>query len=218
MGWLFSLFVATTIFGVGVTTIDLLGLMGDQDSSDSDADASGDDTGGEADFDAEGGADDSDADSDGDDAEGHTSVAGHDRRQSRNPFLKILSALRNLVYFSLGFGPTGWFALGTGESAAAALLWSGGVGIVVLTGARLLRRVLRSELSSEIHDTDLLTEQGEVIVTVNPNELGKVRISVGGTYVDRYARSKSGSALPPGTTVRVVDVREDGIIIESEEE
>lgn len=226
MGWLFSLFIAATFFGVGVTAVDLLGLMGDQDSSDSDS--SGDDAGGQADSDGDGGADDldydGDADSDGgdddtdSDGDDHTSVAGHDQRHKSNPVLKILSALRNLVYFSLGFGPTGWFAMGTGESVTASLLWSGGVGVVVLVGARLLRRVLRSELNSEIQDTDLVTERGEVIVTINPSQLGRVRINIGGTYVDRYARSKSDKAIGLGTSVRVVDVAEDCVIIESEED
>ncbi|MEE8440553.1 MAG: hypothetical protein V3S41_02435, partial [Spirochaetia bacterium] len=129
MGWLLSLFIAATVFGVGVTALDLIGLIGDQDS--------------EGDDDVDG----TDAD-EGDAGEVQSSVAGHDRRHGRNPVLRILSALRNLVYFALGFGPTGWFALETGESVTASLMWGGGVGLVVVAGARILRRVLRSELSS----------------------------------------------------------------------
>lgn len=126
--------------------------------------------------------------------------------------------MRNLVYFSLGFGPTGWFALATGETLTATLLWSGGVGIVVLGGARILRRILRSELSSEIRESDLLMEKGEVTVTVAPKQLGRVRVNLGGAYVDRYARSHSEETLSPGTPIRVVDIGEDCVYVEQEKE
>ena len=205
MGWLLSLYIAATVFGVGVTALDLIGLIGDQDTEGDDGD--GDDSdGGETDAD-EGGA-----------GEVQSSVAGHDTRQRRNPVLRILSALRNLVYFALGFGPTGWFALGTGETIAASLIWGGGVGLVVVAGARILRRVLRSELSSEIQESDLLMETGTVLVTVNPNKLGRVRVHVGEAFVDRYARSRSDLPISPGTAVRVVDIGDDCVFIEPEEE
>jgi membrane protein implicated in regulation of membrane protease activity len=122
--------------------------------------------------------------------------------------------MRNLVYFSLGFGPTGWFAVATGEPLSATLLWSGGVGVAVLGGARLLRRVLRSELSSDIKESDLLMEKGTVTVSVAPNQLGKVRVRVGGAYVDRYARSSAEETLSPGTPVRVVDLGEGCVYVE----
>ena len=256
MAWLLSIYIAATVFGVGVTAIDLFGLIGDQESdgedgddggaddgdadfdgdgADFDGDAGGDfvadgvdadlDGGGDFDTDADGDAD-FDADSDGDDggdaegdgdATGRASVAGHDRKR-RNPVLRILSALRNLVYFALGFGPTGWFALGTGESIGAALAWSGGVGVTVLIGARVLRRILRSELSSEVKASDLLMEKGTVTVTIGPDQMGKVRIRLGGALVDRYARSKLDRPLPPGSRIQVTDIDEDCVYVEPEEE
>jgi membrane protein implicated in regulation of membrane protease activity len=241
VGWLLSIYIAATVFGVGVTTIDLLGLIGDHGSEGTEGDTGGED-GGDA-SDSDGGddfgtddgdfaddadgdfADDSDGDfaedadeggEDADDTGGRASIAGHDRRR-RNPVLRLLSMLRNVVYFALGFGPTGWFALGTGQGVTASLAWGGGVGVVVLVGTRLLRRVLRSELSSEIKESDLLMERGTVTVTVGPRQLGRVRIRIGSALVDRYARSTSDAPLSPGTPVRVVDIADDCIYVESEE-
>lgn len=213
MTWLLSIYIAATVFGVGVTALDMLGLIGEQDADadgDADFDAGVDSDG---DFDAE---DVGDGDyADGADEEG--SVAGHDVRQKRNPILRLLQAMRNLVYFSLGFGPTGWFAIATGEPITATLAWSGGVGVVVLGGARLLRRLLRSELSSDIKESDLLMERGTVTVTVVPGQLGRVRVSIGGAYVDRYARAKSEETLTPGTQVRVVDIGDDCVYVEPDD-
>ncbi len=82
VGWLLSLFIAATVFGVGVTTIDFFGLIGDHEvaDDDGDVDAAGDD----GDFaDAEGDASDADSSSDA----GRGSVAGHDRRHRSNPVL-----------------------------------------------------------------------------------------------------------------------------------
>jgi membrane protein implicated in regulation of membrane protease activity len=214
---LLSVYIAATVFGVGVTTLDMLGLIGDQDADgDGDADFDGDahaDFDGDTDSDLDG-AGDAEADAEADET---GSVAGHDVRQKRNPVLRVLQAMRNLVYFSLGFGPTGWFAVATGEPITAALAWSGGVGVVVLGGARLLRRLLRSELSSDVRESDLLMERGEVTVTIVPEQLGRVRIRLGGAYVDRYARSRSNETLSPGTPVRVVDIGEDCVFVEPDE-
>ncbi len=213
MTWLLSLYIGATVFGVGVTLIDFLGLLGDQEGDADDGGAEALDSDGDA-IEA-----DLDADSDGDagDVEEGGSVAGHDIRRRRSIILRIMTALRSLVYFSLGFGPVGWFALSTGQSTAMSLAYAAPVGGVVLLGARLLRRVLRSELTSEIKESDLLMEKGTVTVTVNPGQLGRVRVTVGGAYADRYARGKDlEEPLRPGELVRVVEVSDECVYVERE--
>ncbi len=88
MNWLFSLYLGTTVFGLGVLTIDMLGLLGHQGQADSAASDNADDAdGGDADGadGAHGGADDSsgdDADGDaghsGDSDDAQDADAGHD--------------------------------------------------------------------------------------------------------------------------------------------
>jgi membrane protein implicated in regulation of membrane protease activity len=235
MTWLLSLYIGATVFGVGVTLIDFLGLLGDQedDADDGGAEALDSDGGAiEADFDVDAGDADFDGDADADfdggagepaeaddagDVEEAGSDAGHDIRRRRSIILRIMTGLRSLVYFALGFGPVGWFALSTGQSTMMSLAYAAPVGGVVLLGARLLRRVLRSELTSEIKESDLLMEKGTVTVTVNPGQLGRVRVTVGGAYADRYARGKdTEEPLRPGELVRVVEVSDECVYVERE--
>ncbi len=240
MAGLLSVFIAATIFGVGVTVLDLFGALGGRDdfeevgddfgadATDGDGGAGGDietdvdagDAGDAGDVDGEAGDDalEGEVEDADDSADSQPAVLGHDVRRRRNPILAILSAMRNVVYFSLGFGPVGWFAVATGETAVASLLWSAPVGLVVLVGARLIRRLLRSELSSDVKESDLLLERGKVTVGIQPGALGKVRVELAGTYVDRYAKSREGTpVLRPGDPIRVVDLNDGYIIVEPED-
>lgn len=245
-----SVYIAATVFGAGITLLDMLGLIG-QDSQDADGDGSADDTAGDDDVglleghglegdepggeesggsthdaDSEGNGDivvgdaaaTTDAADTGDDTGDDGSVAGHDRFPAKgNGVLRLLSSIRTSIYFCLGFGPVGWFALATGQSLVASLAWSIPVGGVVAIGARLLRRILRSELSSEVKDSTLLMEPGEVTVTIPQGQMGRVRISIGTSYVDRYARSKDPKqTLKVGQRVRVVDFDDECVFVEIE--
>ena len=225
MEWLKGLYIAATIFGAGVTLADVFGMLSNIGSSEGDGDGDGD---GDDDFeDSDGldddssGADESDmgsesAESDGsEDADG--SIAGHDRRIKRNPVLTILTALRTVVYFSLGFGPVGWFAFTQYSSAETTLLWSLPTGIFVAIGTRMLRSFMKKELSSTITKTDLLMEKGEVTVSISEGGTGRVRVTIGGVYVDRYAKaSDRSSSIPIGSPVRVVDADDEYVYVESE--
>lgn len=99
MHWLFSLYLGTTVFGIGVLTIDMLGLLdhnGNADTSDSDtADADGDaDSAGESDSDTDGTSSDADGadtsvvdhansgDDAGDSAGGHAGASDADHTDS----------------------------------------------------------------------------------------------------------------------------------------
>ena len=200
---LLSLYIAATIFGVGVTAIDLLGFVGDQNDD------------GEPDGD---GNDGDDGDVEGDASSGKGSIAGHDRRQRHSIVMRIMSATRSVVYFSLGFGPVGWFGTATGETVVSTLVWSSGVGAVILVLAHLLRRLLRSELNSNIKETDTLLEKGTVTVRIQPGALGRIRLKIGAAYTDRYARTRGEETLDPGVEVRVVDIDEDCLVVEREKE
>ena len=238
MEWLKALYVATTIFGVGVTVADLIGAfsnMGEDTEGDGSDDATdGGETDGAIEFDGgdDAGGGDADAgdisDSDsgdievvdevGDLAGEQGSLIAHDRRNRRNPVLAILTALRTAVYFSLGFGPVGWFATTQYPSLATTLLWSLPMGVVVAIGTRMLRSFMRRDLSSTITHEDLIMEKGVVTVSIATGQIGKVRVLVGGTYVDRFAKSSESDSLPVGAVVRVVDSDDEYVYVESEQE
>ena len=132
--------------------------------------------------------------------------------------LRLLSITRSLVHFSFGFGPVGWFALATGRGAVSSLAWSLPVGVVALAGGRLLRRIQRSELDSQFTTEDLIMERDEVLVSIGKGQLGKVRIFLEGTYVERFARAKNPQeSLRAGTKIRIVDVSDECVYVEEEE-
>ncbi len=241
-----SVYIACTIFGAGVTTIDMLGLLGDLFHESGGAhDASshndhggfhGDHTGayGEhGNFHGDHGGVHSDHDmSVGEhagahaDAQGHSeelahadkgSVSAHETYVERNVLGQILSIARSLVHFSLGFGPVGLFATLTGRGALASVAWSVPVGVVAMIGGRLLRQLQRQRLDSQLTDADMIMERGEVLVSIGQGQIGKVRLLVEGIYAERYARAHDPTkSLPVGTSVRVVDVSEECVYVEEE--
>jgi len=223
MTLLLSVYIGATVFGVGVTLVDLFGLLG---SHDGDHDATAGPTGGHVGDDTASGVGGHDG---GDHIPGHHdgaesvehdgSVAGHDRPDRRNPLLGLLAFLRNVIYFCLGFGPVGWFALATSGSVVTALVWSIPVGGAALIGTRVLRRFMRRELNSEISTGELLMERGVVTVSIGSGELGKVRVRLGDLYVERYARAAtSGTEIRVGTRVRITDVSDDCVYVDVEAE
>jgi membrane protein implicated in regulation of membrane protease activity len=240
MGWLTPLYIATAIFGVGITLADLFGLFSHL------AHGQGADAGHGAAHDA-GGAHGAAHDTDGahgaahDTGSAHPLPAVHPSSVTHPSFdhpvsteestgsavaqdvvprggglVRAMSAVRSVVYFCLGFGPVGLFALTQYRHPAATLLWSVPVGVVVLVGARALRSLASREMSSEIAKEDLLMEHGTVLVTIRRGAMGKVRISVGGRYVDCYARGKEETELPVGARVRVVESSEDHVVVEAD--
>jgi membrane protein implicated in regulation of membrane protease activity len=129
----------------------------------------------------------------------------------------MLTTARSLVHFSLGFGPVGWFALATGRGVASSLAWSIPVGAVALVGGRLLRRIQRSELDSQFTPEDLIMERGEVLVSIGKGQMGKVRIFLEGTYVERFARANNPEeSFRVGTKIRVIDVSDEYVYVEEE--
>ncbi|MFP4364967.1 MAG: hypothetical protein ACLFR1_13980 [Spirochaetia bacterium] len=210
MSFLFPIYITAAVFGVGVTLIDLIGGIGD-DSGDSDTEA-------DVDFDSEidtdgDGADDGDAEME----DGYGSVVAHDNKQKGNIILSFMFHLRNIIYFSMGFGPVGVFAVISGTEHLTSLYWSVPAGIASLAIARILKRLFRTELDSAVHDEDLLMARAKVIVPILPGEMGKVRILAGSAYTDRYARAKNkNEKIAKNTDVRVTDFTDECLVVEQE--
>ena len=158
-----GLFWFAAIFGVGVTVIDLLGLIG-------------------------GGSDE-----DGGDGGGQGDNGGQDGSQGEAggaPVLSFLRWARTLVYFCLGFGPFGLAAGAFGSGFGGRLAWSlaGGAAMAVL--ARLFFRFQRTRLDSSLQDEELLMEPATVIVAIAAGGMGKVRVHFGQSVAERYARAE----------------------------
>ncbi|PLX25121.1 MAG: hypothetical protein C0599_01185 [Salinivirgaceae bacterium] len=238
MDFLYTVYVASAIFGFGIVLIDLISAVsgatdGDDGHGDGDADAGqGDDghfdgdDGGDIDGDSDGDfAGDHSGDHGGDDGGHHhsgESHAAHDgsymtqtKRSSGNIVLRIIAALRTFVYFSFGFGAMGWFAVYMGKGIVVSLIWSVSVGLIITVLAKVLRKLQRNELDSQVKNEEILMATAEVTVSINKGQMGKIRIIVGSSYVDRYAKATNPALeYPKGSEVRVVDITSEYVLVE----
>ncbi len=157
-----GLFWFTAIFGVGVTLIDLLGLIG---------------SGGQADGAA------------GDD--GSAGEEGGGEVSGGAPVLSFLRYVRTAIYFCLGFGPFGLASTAFGSGPVGSLVWALAGGSAVAVLARLFFRLQRTDLDSSIREEELLFEQATVIAPIADGGMGKVRISLGQSVAERYALAEN---------------------------
>lgn len=208
---LIQIFIAATIFSVGVVALDFLGVFGDGESG------NGDDGGG--DFDA-GDAGDMDGmemgDIDGSDPfDGHAGHAESGQLGSDSPILSVLSYLRLMVYFCLGFGPVGWVGLASGRNAGGVLALATVVGVVAVFIAQAFFRFQRSSTDSSVRSEELMMRQATVIVPVSHTDMGRVRLQVGMTVMEPYAlAAHEGVSFAKGDTVRISRVADDCVYVE----
>ncbi len=256
-----QIFVATTVFSVGVVLLDFLGILGGHHDANGgdvttaghfgdspighagdlgshfDAGATGahfgtaGDTGhvGGAVHDGAGGATHGDEAT----AAGHAAEAvetAHDAESTQHeaveqshtvavhhagaPILSVLSYLRLVVYFCLGFGPTGWVAMATGRDALGSMVYAAPAGVASLLIARAFFRFQRRDTDSQIRPSELISQSALVIIPLDDKTMGKVRIQIGMNVTEQYALSAvPGRAFKKGDQVRVSKVTEECLFV-----
>ncbi|HRW23213.1 MAG TPA: hypothetical protein P5298_02265, partial [Spirochaetia bacterium] len=128
---------------------------------------------------------------------------------------KAIGTLRLGVYFSLGAGPTGLFALLTGQRPVASLAWSAGAGLFIAALSKALRAFIRKDLDSSIKPAEFIMDEAVVTVPVLPGEMGKATVRSYGKETELYVRSRdAAAAFPKGSAVRIVDFDDDCYWIE----
>lgn len=249
--WVQGAYVLTAVFGLGVTAIDMLGLLGNSEDVDGDVgDVSFGDGGGEAggefggsdspdggpmiaeagDVDAVGGEVSGDAQGNGFGGEASGTLTegemtrgdldgdGASSRSSGQhvPLLIVMANLRRAVYFSLGFGPVGLVSLSTGGSVPVSLMWAVPSGLVSMFLARAFFRFQQRDIDSSLRRRDLIMEPAEVLVPITAGQMGRVRIFVGQSVVDRFARAENPQqSFAKGQQVFVARVASDCVYVES---
>ena len=232
---LLPVFIATTVFSLGVVSLDFLGILGGDDSGDvdgldldsgdfdggfdsiegADFDAIGDGGDGSFDldsFDGEGGVDvfDGDGDVDGD-VDGSTEVTGYD---GGTMVLSMLLWLRMAVYFCLGFGPTGLASVVGGSSALVALLTAMPVGVASLLLAQWFFRFQRSNTDSSLRAVDMIQAPATVTIPLTHRTMGRVRVDAGMNVTEQYALAEfEDGDFRKGDAVRVVRVTDEAVYV-----
>jgi hypothetical protein len=121
-----------------------------------------------------------------------------------------MGLLRTVVYFSLGFGPTGLFAWFTGLSRTGGLLWACVMGSLIAVFARLLRRFIRRDLDSSIRPEEFLMEPGVLLLPLEGGQISKAAVRQFGREKELYVRCRDAAVrLPKGKTVRIVEYDND---------
>ena len=211
------IFIASTVFSVGVVLLDFFGVLGGHHGGEtSGGETSGDVTaghlGGEhtaADLVGVGHPDTGHATGDQSGPMHH----GPDQ-QGAGPILSALVYLRLFVYFCLGFGPMGLVALATGRSAIASLLLAIPVGVAAVFLAQAFFRFQRQDTDSQLTSADLVGQTGTVIVPLDDKTMGKVRILVGPVVAEQYAlAAHPGAAFKNGDQVMVSSVTDECVYV-----
>jgi hypothetical protein len=194
-------FIALSVFGAGVTVIDFLGLLDHDDGGDSASDAadSADDAGGVDD-----GSEGSLLASSGETGTDVTESAKGGKDHGIRALTRVLSTLRLTVYFSLGAGPAGLFAVLSGQSDVASLQWAGAVGVGIAVLARALRKVIRRELDSSIKPEEYLMEKAVLLLPLEAGKMGKAAVRQYGREAEIYVKANDpGLELPKGAEVLI---------------
>lgn len=204
-------YIALTVFGAGVTAVDLFGAFEHSGQGHEPEDASQD---GSHDADHSIGHDSS-HDSSHEHSLSHATGRGSllDAGNKRIRYVgRAIGALRTAVYFCLGAGPMGWIALARGEGGIASVLWALISGFLIAVLARVLRRAVRRDLDSSLKPSDFVAQTAEVVVPIEPGKIGKVRVRRYGREQEVYARMAGGRA-EKGELVEVVDYDQECFLV-----
>jgi len=205
-----QIFIASTIFSVGVVLLDFFGVLGGHHGGET----AGDVTAGHV-FSGDHSAADSHGVG-GDHASGAPlgQVQHGSDQQGAGPILSVLSYLRLFVYFCLGFGPMGLVALATGRSAFVSLLFAIPVGVAAVFLAQAFFRFQRHDTDSQLASADLVGQTGTVIVPLDDRTMGKVRILVGPVVAEQYAlAARPGAAFKKGDQVMIASVTDECVYV-----
>jgi membrane protein implicated in regulation of membrane protease activity len=214
------IFIASTVFSVGVVLLDFFGVLGGHHGGETSGDVTAGHFGGDhaaSDTSGAGGiTGHALAHSDGSHAPGDQSSPMHQGsdQPGAGPILSALSYLRLFVYFCLGFGPMGLVALATGRSAFASLLFAIPVGVAAVFLAQAFFRFQRQDTDSQLTSADLIGQTGTVIVPLDDRNMGKVRILVGPVVTEQYAlAAHPGAAFKNGDQVMVSSVTDECVYV-----
>jgi len=131
---------------------------------------------------------------------------------------RVLS-LHGLSAFFMMFGLVG-FALFRQSHAGAAVSIAGaaaaGMASVWIIG-RIFRLASRLQSSGTLKTADAVGCTGIVYLTIREGGTGRVSINFRNRLREFNAIEKNGAQLPTGTTIRVVDVRANILVVEAEE-
>jgi membrane protein implicated in regulation of membrane protease activity len=146
----------------------------------------------------------------------HETETDHDDSGREGPgFFSI----RTMSAFVTVFGLSGLMAtlLKTSDIASVLIgVAAGSVGAVIVHSVTKL--FFRSQASSIITDNDMLNSTGTVLVEVQKEAIGKVRLTVKGSMVEKLATNMDDTIIPVNKKVRVVGFEKNMVIVVNDDQ
>ncbi len=110
-----------------------------------------------------------------------------------------------------GFGAIG-VSLGFGAlvSSFFGILGGAFLGALVFYFGRLL---YRQQSSSSVTDEDLIGRTAQVVVAIQPNQIGQIAVRIGEERLEKIARTKDGSEIKAGQMVYIEEITGEAVIV-----
>lgn len=155
---------------------------------------------------------DVDADADADvDAEAEADAEGGTPQGSLAGVFTTVLSLRFWTFFAAFFGLTGLVLDGADlvPGTAAPLVTAVLTGLVAgFVTVRVFRSLHRSESGAVVSAADYVGKTGRVLLGFSADELGKVRLEIGGTTVDLLAKTDEVVRFEPGDEALIVSLQD----------
>jgi membrane protein implicated in regulation of membrane protease activity len=136
---------------------------------------------------------------------------GHDFHMSEVLHWVPFLSLRFWTYFLMSFGLIGVILRLATDVPEPMTAWlAAGSGFAIgLSAMVLLRLAAKMEGDSSTRTEDLLGVQAKVVVTVRPDQMGKVRCRVKGDTLEFLALAHEEQTMEPGEDVVIVAIEND---------
>jgi len=153
---------------------------------------------------------------------GHDHDMGHDGGHDGGdtggdePTISIFS-MKVLATLLMGFGAAGAIAKQYhADYLVASLIGLGFGGLLGGLMYAILNIFYKQQASSLVPTCSAVGRSGTVTVSIGANSLGEVGLDLEGQYATCVARSKDGSAIAKGSSVRVVKTLGSQLVVEQE--
>ncbi len=129
-----------------------------------------------------------------------------------------LFTLQGIVSFLVVFGWSSIALIAIGTHEAVGLICGAVLGLIAMLGvAKLIQLSMRLSENGALNIKNAIGEVGTVYIPIpaNGEDGGKITITVQGRFIESSAIT-FGEALKMGTSVRVIDIRSDVVVVEKD--
>lgn len=127
-------------------------------------------------------------------------------------------SLQGIVTFLTVMGWTSIVAIGSGTPAFPGILVGAALGLLAMyAAAKMIHASRKLTENGTLNLSNAIGETGRVYIPIPASGTGKITMNVQGRYIEGAAISLGEKTLPTGVMVRVIDVRNDVLVVEEDQ-